>query len=68
MYVTRPLLICRALGDTPLKALAGETLSLTKLNWNNTQFDGSWPITLRVAKEVGKILKYVPDESPIQAH
>jgi hypothetical protein len=68
MYIPRPLLIRRAFGDTPLKALAGEALSLTKLNWNNTQFDGSWPITLRVAKEVGKILKYVPDGSPIQAH
>jgi hypothetical protein len=67
LYVPRPLLIRRARGETPLKALAAEVLSLTKLNWNNTQFDGSWPITLRVAREVGKILKYVPEGSPIQS-
>lgn len=36
-------------------------------NWNNTQFDGSWPITLRVAREVGKILKYVPEGNAIQS-
>jgi hypothetical protein len=30
------------------------------MNWNNTQFDGFDPITLRAARQVGKILKYIP--------
>ena len=29
---------------------------------NNTQFDGFEPITLHAARQVGKILKYVPFE------
>ena len=37
------------------------TLALTKMNWNGTQFDGALPITLKAARQVGDILKYVPD-------
>ena len=39
-----------------------DTLALTKMNWNNTQFDGHAPITIRAARQVGNILNYVgPD-------
>jgi hypothetical protein len=32
------------------------------MNWNNTQFDGHAPITIRAARQVGNILNYVgPD-------
>ncbi len=32
------------------------------MNWNNTEFDNSMPITIRAARKVGKILKYIgPD-------
>lgn len=66
MYVPRPLRFkCVRHEQTPL-FLAQELLALTKLNWNNTQFDGGEPITLRVAKSVGQILKYVPDGHPVQ--
>jgi hypothetical protein len=41
-------------------------LSLSKLNWNNTQFDGGEPITVRAARRVGDILKCVPEGAPIQ--
>jgi hypothetical protein len=41
--------------------LAQEILSLTKMNWNNTQFDGGEPITIRAAKQVSAILKYIPE-------
>lgn len=41
-------------------------ICLTKLNWNNTQFDGGEPITMRVAHQVGKVLKYVPDGGIVQ--
>jgi hypothetical protein len=44
-----------------LADLLKETLALTKMNWNGTQFDGALPITLKAARQVGDILKYVPD-------
>jgi hypothetical protein len=47
--------------------LAHEMLALSKQNWNNTQFDGGSPITLRAAHQVGAILKHVADNDPIQA-
>ncbi len=43
-------------------SLGAEVLALTKMNWNNTQFDGYEPITLVAARKVGSILKYVPDD------
>ena len=55
MYETEesPSTICR------------EVLALTKMNWNDTQFDGKHPITLHCARRVGDILKYIePDEKP----
>ena len=65
MYVPRPLLFrCEAVEATP-KQIARELLALSKLNWNQTQFDGSEPITIVAARSVGDILKYLgPDEEP----
>lgn len=61
MYVPRPVLLrCQEIGQ-PLGYLAREVLALSKMNWNNTQFDGGYPITIRAARQVGDILKYVPD-------
>ncbi|SRR6266478_76537 len=45
-----------------IKELARECMELTKMNWNNTRFDGQLPITLRAARQVGKILKYLEGE------
>jgi hypothetical protein len=45
-----------------VRDLARECLELTKMNWNNTRFDGQLPITLRAARQVGKILKYLDGE------
>ncbi len=66
MYVPRPLEFLVARSETPLEQLAKEVLSLSKLNWNNTQFDGGEPITLRAARRVGDILKCVPDGGVVQ--
>ncbi len=42
-----------------------EILSLTKMNWNNTQFDRKFPITIDCSRNVGEILKYVsPEQKP----
>jgi hypothetical protein len=66
LYVPQPLGIrCESCDSTP-KEVATEVLALTKMNWNNTQFDGHAPITVRAAKEVGKILKYVGGDDPIE--
>ena len=65
MYVPRPLMLrCQALGQ-PLQHVAAETLALTKMNWNNTQFDNGLPITIAAARQVGEVLKYVPESQEI---
>lgn len=66
MYVPRPLEFTVYRAETPLQQLASEVLSLSKLNWNNTQFDGGEPITVRAARRVGDILKCVADNGPVQ--
>jgi hypothetical protein len=65
MYVPRPLMLrCQALGQ-PLQHVAEEMLALTKMNWNNTQFDNGLPITIAAARQVGEVLKYVPEGQEI---
>lgn len=58
MYVPRALEIDAVDTETPARTLSQEILALTKMNWNNTQFDSALPITLRAARQVGAILKY----------
>lgn len=65
LYVPRALYLKLATHETAAEKLAGEILALTKLNWNSTQIDGSFPITTRAARRVGDVLKYIPeDEDP----
>jgi hypothetical protein len=66
MYVPRPIEINSYESDETPKFLATEVLALTKMNWNNTQFDNAFPITIRAARQVGKILRYL-DESEFVA-
>ena len=66
MYVPRPLSFnCDEIEQTP-KSLAKEILVLTKMNWNNTQFDNSFPITVEASRRVGDILKYVDERDQIE--
>jgi hypothetical protein len=61
MYVPTPLLLRAQRRDSSdWNLLLRETLALTKMNLNGTQFDGALPITLKAARQVGEILKYVP--------
>lgn len=61
MYVPSALrLVCEEVEQTPA-FLAEEIIALTKMNWNNTQFDNRNPITIRAARGVGDILKYVEE-------
>ena len=66
MYIPSPILMETASVEQTPSFLATEILALTKMNWNNTQFDGALPITLRAAKQVSKILKYVGDNEAIE--
>ena len=64
MYVPRPLDVIAVDSDRSISDITKEVLALTKMNWNNTEFDNSMPITIQAAKRVGKILKYIgPNES-----
>lgn len=60
LYIPKPLLLRPySGGESTLGDLARETLALSKMNWNSTQFDGSSPITLRASRVVGRVLKHV---------
>jgi len=60
LYIPKPLLLRPYVGgESTLSELARETLALSKMNWNSTQFDGSSPITLRASRVVGRVLKHV---------
>jgi hypothetical protein len=60
MYIPRPLDIRYERIEQSAQFLAREVLALTKMNWNNTQFDGGEPITLRASRQVASVIKYVP--------
>ncbi|WP_309713544.1 hypothetical protein [Armatimonas sp.] len=66
LYIPNPRLIrCDETTESP-SFLAQEIMALTKMNWNNTQFDGALPITLRAARQVGLILRYIPEGGHIE--
>lgn len=62
LYVPRPIEFELAHTDATVTEFAKELLALSKLNWNNTQFDGGEPITVRAARRVGDILKCIPTD------
>jgi hypothetical protein len=66
MYVPRPLELAVTRSEASIEQIAREVLSLSKVNWNNTQFDGGEPLTLRAARRVGDILKCIPDAGIVQ--
>jgi hypothetical protein len=37
------------------------------MDWNNTQFDGFEPITLKAARKVGRIFKYMSPTDKVQS-
>jgi hypothetical protein len=59
LYVPKPVLLRAQRLGQPMTHIAEETLALSKMNWNNTQFDGGMPVTVVAAQQVGEILKYV---------
>lgn len=63
-YIPQPLLIRLFENDESPNIICDEILALTKMNWNNTQFDRKYPITIECARHVGEIMKYIgPNEN-----
>jgi len=60
LYVPRALELQLDSIEQSRETLCREILALTKMNWNNTQFDMREPVTLHAARRVGDILKYIP--------
>lgn len=59
MYIPAPLDIRVIKNSSSFKNILREILALTKMNWNSTQFDNKYPITIGCAKRVGQIMKYL---------
>jgi hypothetical protein len=66
-YIPRALEFAREDGETSASDLAREIMGLSKLNFNNTQFDSGDPITVRAARRVGDILKHVLSAKKVNA-
>lgn len=62
MYIPQPLELRVVRSEQSPAFLAKEILGLTKMNWNNTQLDGKYPITLSCARKVGEIMKYLDEK------
>ena len=59
LYIPQPIEIRVVESDESPGVICREILGLTKMNWNNTQFDGKYPITIQCARSVGQIIKYL---------
>ena len=68
LRVPVPLEIVEHYGDSPMKNISEEILALTKMNWNSSKFYSREPVTIKFAREVGKILSELPSDVPIQKH
>lgn len=65
-YIPNPIEVrCFKTEESPNKII-DEVFALTKMNWNNTQFDRKLPITLECASRVGDILKYLNEDEEAQ--
>lgn len=62
MYVPRTLNLQFDQIEGAPDALSAEVLALTKLNYNDTQLDGGAPMTVKAAKKVGEILRYIEQD------
>jgi len=59
LYVPAPLMVRVVKRATSNKTICNEILGLSKMNWNNTQFDNKYPITIGCARKVGELMKYL---------
>ncbi len=67
-YIPQPIEIETYQAESSPLQICQEILALTKMNWNNTQFDRKYPITIECARNVGKIIKYFDLNNTPQAN
>ena len=60
-YIPSPIEVRLFSFDESPELICREILMLTKMNWNNTQYDRKFPITIDCSRNVGEILKYVDE-------
>ena len=65
-YIPSPIEVKLAYYDESPNLICDEIIALTKMNWNNTQFDRKYPITIECARNVGEILKYLDTDDNMQ--
>jgi hypothetical protein len=58
MYVPHPIGIRPAVLTRSPREIAIELLALSKMNWNQARLDGRYPITLRTAEKVKRVLRF----------
>lgn len=66
LYIPQPIELRIVRSEESPTFIAREILGLSKMNWNNTQFDGKYPVTLGCARKVGEIMKYLGDSDAPQ--
>jgi hypothetical protein len=66
LYVPRTTQYQLEQGDSTPNAVAKEILELTKMNWNSTHYDNADPITIRAARQVGSILRYLDTNAKVE--
>lgn len=66
MYIPSPIEVRLFEYDESPDLICEEIIGLTKMNWNNTQFDRKYPITIECARNVGDILKYLDPDDPME--
>lgn len=67
-YIPQPIEVEIHQAESAPIQICQEILALTKMNWNNTQFDRKYPITIECARSVGKIIKYLGTSNTPQAN
>lgn len=67
-YIPQPIELDLRQTESSPTQICDEILALTKMNWNNTQFDRKYPITIECARNVGKIIKYLDAADTPQAN
>jgi hypothetical protein len=65
-YVPVPLRIRTENTDQTQRFLAAEILALSKMNWNNTQFDRAEPVTLQASRKCSSVLRYCSEGRQIE--
>ena len=65
-YVPEPWYIADHHGGSAPKDLFREILTLTKMNVNNCNFADGTPITLAFSRQIGEIMKHIPEDGMVQ--